>query len=49
MSKEKLELDNYTAETRHHMLEVIEHAANDGVVLAIYEKCKEDTKMRQKS
>jgi hypothetical protein len=49
MSKEKFELDNYTAEAIHHMLNFIEDASNDGMVVAVYEEGKEAKKMRQKS
>ena len=41
---EKFELENYTAEARHHMLKVIEQALNDDVVIVAYEDYKDATK-----
>ena len=44
MSTEKLELENYTAEARHHMLEVIERVLKDDLVFVAYEDLEDATK-----
>ena len=43
MSIEKFELENYTAETRHHMLGVIERVLKDDLVVVAYENLKDAT------
>ena len=44
MSIEKFELENYTAEARHHMLNLIGGTLKDDMIVVAYEDSKDATK-----
>ena len=44
MFLEKLELENYTAEARHHMLKLMGGTLKDNMIVVAYEDSKDATK-----